>query len=207
MPVADLARQNGLSLASLAQRRRQPRHDPRKLTKEQAARAFFWRFGMRQYPPIQRHLQGKIMRVFIGLAFAMLLSACATSYGKSNIFGGYWDKPGPGELIEVGFDGNGYISGDRVETYLMYRSAEVAQSRGKRHFSIYHTLHDAILDKPLADIDSTAIGGKPYGKVFMLLHDVPVAGSLETEAILAKYRDRIPGAKRAAEAASRQEAK
>ena len=133
------------------------------------------------------------MRVLLGVALAMLLSACATGYGKSSIFGGYWDKPGPGELIEVGFDGNGFIKGDRVEVYLMYRSAEVAKSRGKAHFSIYHTLYDAIIDKPLVEAESTSLGGKPYGKVFMLLHDTAVPGSLETEAVLAKYRDQIPG--------------
>jgi hypothetical protein len=142
------------------------------------------------------------MRVLLGVAMAMLLSACATGYGKSNFFGGYWDKPGPGELIEVGFDGNGFIKGDKVEVYLMYRSAEIAKARGKAHFSIYHTLYDAILDKALVNADATAIGGKPYGKVFMLLHDSAVPGSLETEAVLAKYGDQIPGRAAAANTAA-----
>jgi hypothetical protein len=131
------------------------------------------------------------MRLLFALVF-LALTACATGYGKSNIFGGYWSKPGSGELIEVGFDGNGYIKIEKVEIYLLYRSAEIAKEKQKPFFSIYHRLSDAIVDRPLSEeTQASTIGGKPYGKVYMLLHDTRVTGSLETDVILKKYSEFI----------------
>ena len=89
------------------------------------------------------------MRVLIPLALALLATGCATGYHKSGFTGGYWEKSGPGELIEVGFSGNGYIKEERVGDYLMYRCAEVARQHGGKYFTIYHSIYEAIADRPL----------------------------------------------------------
>ena len=133
---------------------------------------------------------------YLALLILLALTACASGYGKSNIFGGYWSKEGPGELVEVGFSGNGYTDIRKVEIYVLFRSAEIAKQRGKPYFSIYPNLATAIIDKPLSEeTQASAIGGKPYAKVFMLLHDAPVAGALNAEKILAKYDDQVSGNK------------
>lgn len=137
------------------------------------------------------------MRFLFALVF-LAMTACATGYGKSGLTGGYWSKDGPGELIEVGFDGNGYIDIGKVEIYLLYRSAELAKEKNKPYFSIYHRLSDAIVDRPLSEeTQASSIGGKPYGKVFMLLHDTKVPGALVTDEILEKYAEHINGTKTA----------
>ncbi len=130
------------------------------------------------------------------LLLVLALTGCASGYGKSNIFGGYWSKDGPGELVEVGFSGNGYTDIRKVEIYVLFRSAEIAKQRGKLYFSIYQNLASAIIDKPLSEeTQASAIGGKPYAKVFMLMHDTPVAGALNVEQILAKYDEQVSGNK------------
>jgi hypothetical protein len=134
------------------------------------------------------------MRIVLAVALATALGGCATGYGKSGLTGGYWDKPGPGELVEVGFDGNGYIAAEKVEVYLLFRAAEIARQRGKPYFRIYQRLGLAILDVPMARAGSTALGGKPFGKVYMLLEDGPVAGALATDEILARYAGEVKGA-------------
>lgn len=136
---------------------------------------------------------GDVVRNLL-LLLALALTGCASGYGKSNIFGGYWSKDGPGELVEVGFNGNGYTDIRKVEIYVLFRSAEIAKQRGKAHFSIYQNLANAIVDRPLSEeTQASAIGGKPYAKVFMLMHDAPVTGSLVADDILAKYDAQVKG--------------
>lgn len=137
------------------------------------------------------------MRVALLLCCA-LLAGCATGYGKSNIFGGYWSKNGPGELIEVGFNGNGYTKIDNVKVYLLYRSAEIALQRGKPCMSVYDSIFDAILDRPSDEASASALGGKPFGKVYMLTQDSCVPGALSADTVLAKYAAQVKGQKPAA---------
>lgn len=133
------------------------------------------------------------MRLLVWVCCALLLGGCATGYGKSSIFGGYWNKEGPGELVEIGFNGNGYTREDRVELYLLFRSAEIARERGKAWFSIYETIGDAIVDQPLGEANASSLGGKPFGKVYTLLHDAQVPGALNTDEVLAKYGPEVRG--------------
>lgn len=128
------------------------------------------------------------------LGSALLLGGCATPYAKNSLFGGYWDKAGPGELIEVGFNGNGYIRSDRVQVYLLYRSAEIAKSRGKPFLSVYPSIAAAIQDKPVTEASASSLAGKPFGKVFVLLHDNEVDGALQSEEVLNKYASEVRGA-------------
>lgn len=127
------------------------------------------------------------------LAAALMTGGCATGYGKASIFGGYWDKAGPGEAIEVGFSGNGYIKPDRVQVYLLYRSAEVARERGKRYVSIYPSIAAAINDTPVSEATAHSLGGKPFGKVFVLLHDGPAPGALDADEVMARYGAEVKG--------------
>src|SRR5690348_18496880 len=80
---------------------------------------------------------------------ALLLGGCATGYHSDKgvirgYTGGYWEQPGPGELLKVGFSGNGYIDRDTTHAHLMYRCAELALQRHKRYFRLYESLTDAI---------------------------------------------------------------
>lgn len=133
------------------------------------------------------------MRLYGVLLCALLLGGCATGYGKSTIFGGYWSKDGPGELVEVGFNGNGYTDSGKVELYLLYRSAELAKARNKAYFSIYRSIFEAIVDRPVDEATANVLGGKPFGKVYMLTQDGPVAGAMKADDILARYAEAVKG--------------
>lgn len=134
------------------------------------------------------------MRLLVWLSCVLLLGGCATGYGKNSIFGGYWHKEGPGELVEIGFNGNGYTKEEKVELYLLFRSAEIAKERGKPWFSIYPTIGHAIVDEPLTEANANSLGGKPFGKVYTLLHDAQVPGALNTDDVLVRYRADVKGA-------------
>lgn len=134
------------------------------------------------------------MRLSVVLLVVLMLAGCATGYGKSSIFGGYWSKEGPGDLIEVGFNGNGYTDVQKVNVYLLYRSGEIAKERGKPYFSMYRTIGEAILDNPMSEASASSLGGKPFGKVYVLLHGEPTPGALITNDVLAKYLGEVKGA-------------
>lgn len=130
---------------------------------------------------------------WLALALALLLAGCATPYGRSGWTGGYWDKPGPGELIEVGFDGNGLIDVSTVDVYLLYRCAELTRQHGKDYFSMYATIADAIRDRPIFEVSATALGGKPISKVYVLLQDGQVPGALAADQVMARYSAQVRG--------------
>lgn len=132
-------------------------------------------------------------RLFLPLLAAMLLGGCATGYHDAanpilGYTGGYWDAPGPGQLIKVGFSGNGFIKKEQVGIYVLYRCAEVAQSHGKDYFVMYDNLPAAILDKRSAERNVGTLGGKPSAYVYILLRDQDGVDVLSAKAILDKRK-------------------
>jgi hypothetical protein len=127
------------------------------------------------------------MRTLALLTAATLLCACSTGYHSVGFTGGYWEKDGPGELIEVGFSANGFSDTATVGVYLMRRCGEVAQERGKPYFTIYNAVFEAIAERPSDDSFVSSVTGRPNGKVFMLLHDQKVPGAFRADEVLTKY--------------------
>ena len=133
---------------------------------------------------MKRHLLG-------AATMAMLLSACATGYHSASnpilgMTGGYWDQPGPGRLIKVGFSGNGYITRDKVATYLLYRCAEVAQREGGSHFIFYTSLPDAIGDRRSGERIVNAMGGKPATYAYILVLSDAEADALSATEVITR---------------------
>lgn len=126
------------------------------------------------------------------------LTGCATGYHDtrnpiSGWTGGYWDRPGPGQLIQVGFDGNGYIDRPTITAYLMYHCAEVAHREHKPYMRIYSTLSAAILDRPEQEPAIGTIGGKLADSVYILLDDRNVSGDVSADATATKYAPLVQG--------------
>lgn len=123
---------------------------------------------------------------------ASLLTGCATGYHSATNpllgwTGGYWDKPGPGELIKVGFAGNGYSKEAKVEDYLMLRCAEIAQSRNKPYFSVYGSIAEAVIDQRRTERLVTPVTNGPSGYAYILLEDQAKPGALVTADVLKQY--------------------
>lgn len=76
---------------------------------------------------------GKLARV---LAMAVLLTACATNYQSTSITGGFSEKELEPGIWRVGFSGNGYTRPETVQTYWLYRCAELALANGFEGFEV-----------------------------------------------------------------------
>ncbi len=139
-----------------------------------------------------------MQRCILMLLGAALLNGCATGYHsvKDPLLGwtgGFWEEPGPGELVVVGFGGNGYIAHEKVAVYLLYRCAELSREKGKPYFRIYDSLPSAILDRPLNSAFVSPVTGKPLGQVYMLYEDRPVAGAFATAEVISRYEMEVKG--------------
>ena len=64
------------------------------------------------------------------------LSACVTPYAKSGLTGGYDEKELEPGIWRVIFAGNGYTSRETVQTFWLYRCAELTQEKGYDGFEI-----------------------------------------------------------------------
>lgn len=133
-----------------------------------------------------------MIRYFQLIVASILMAGCATGYHSVHdpilgIFGGFWSNKGPGELVEVGFSGNGLVEKEKVGIYLIYRCAELAKADNSEYFVMYKTIHDAILDRPLTKEYVTTVTYKPVGKVFVLFEKYPTKYSLSSNEIIRKY--------------------
>ncbi len=143
---------------------------------------------------------------FLAVALvAASVSGCATGYHSANnpilgLTGGYWDRPGPGSTIKVGFAGNGYISRDKVGTYLLYRCAEVAKRDGGTHFVLYQTLMDAVDDRRSSERSVGTIGGKPTTYVYIWIVKADERDALSADDLITRLGPEVNQAQKKQEA-------
>jgi hypothetical protein len=126
------------------------------------------------------------------------LTGCATGYHDMRNplvgwTGGYWEDKGPGELIKVGFAGNGAITRDKVGTYLLYRCAEVAQRERKAYFALYQSLPEAVMDRRSSEKTVTTVTGKPTAYAYILFFDDAAPGLLSTADVLKRLAPEVTG--------------
>lgn len=138
----------------------------------------------------------KISKYAVGLLLACLLAGCATSYqdARNPLLGwkgGYWDRPGPGQLFKVGFSGNGFTDTAKVGAFLLYHAAEVVKRENKVYFTMYTSLPDAIVDRRTTERTIHTIFGKPDGFVYILLRDAPGPNVLVADEVFERYKNEI----------------
>ena len=80
-----------------------------------------------------RRLVGLIV---LGMVVVIVLIGCPTRYQKTGATGGYSDARIDANTFLVEFHGNGFTSRQTVETYLLYRCAEVTVEAGYDFFVI-----------------------------------------------------------------------
>lgn len=69
-----------------------------------------------------------------GVALAVCLAGCATTYHPAGFSGGYEDSRLDETTYLVSFRGNGHASRERVESFLLYRCAELTAEAGYDYF-------------------------------------------------------------------------
>jgi len=100
----------------------------------------------------------RLLRLLPGLLAIGVLAACAapqpTAYGPATNGTGYVDRAVTSEILEVRFEGNRLTDRDTVESYALYRAAEVAAVHGADRI--------AILDKTVEENRRTVRDYDPY---------------------------------------------
>jgi len=130
-------------------------------------------------------------RIIFSLSMLFVLSGCATQYQSRGFTGGHTDQQGPGKLYKIVFAGNGFTSDDIAQKYVLYRSAEIAQSLNKPFFIMYHSLTNAALGQPSNAPSIGIVLNRPTAIAFILPLDVSRAAAHDTKATLHNLRDVI----------------
>jgi hypothetical protein len=120
------------------------------------------------------------------LAAVVGLSGCATPYGSAGLTGGYSQGRVNDRLLKVNFYGNGYVTADKIQSFALYRCAEVARDAKKPYFTLYDSLMAAARDLPATQPRVGSLGGKPVAFALMTLDDGPRPGAQEVTAVLAR---------------------
>ena len=127
------------------------------------------------------------------LSTTLVLGGCATSYGGAGLTGGYAQSRVNDRLMKVDFYGNGYIKADMVQSYALYRCAEIAKEKNKAYVVIYDSLRTAALDIPTPLPKVGSLGGKPSAYAFVAFEDTQRSGAQEVEPLLARLRPLVQG--------------
>jgi len=103
------------------------------------------------------------MKKLVLVTSAIVLTACATATpyqpsAKTNMRNGFSELQIENDRVKVTFDGNSMTDRQTVETYLLYRSAELTKSAGYDYF----TLTDRATDKKTR-IQDTGFQDPYYG--------------------------------------------
>ncbi len=78
----------------------------------------------------------KISHTIFAIVLPLILVACATAYQPKGFSGGYSEIQLDPTTVRVTFEGNGYSNRSTVESYLIYRAAEVTIEFGFEWFII-----------------------------------------------------------------------
>lgn len=97
--------------------------------------------------------------IFSIAVFSILVSGCATTYQPLAFSGGYSEFPIDNSTLRVSFEGNGYSNRTTVESYLLYRAAELTVSRGYDWFVLSERQGETHSDSKYGDtkLTSTAV--------------------------------------------------
>jgi len=72
----------------------------------------------------------------ISLLMLVILCACATPYGSSGLTGGYTEKELEPGIWRITYGGNGFTTRETVQTFWLYRAAELSLEKGYDGFEI-----------------------------------------------------------------------
>lgn len=134
----------------------------------------------------------------LAVLLALALTGCSTAYQEARdnpiellSASGYKEQAGPGDLIKVTYKGSPSMLMYQVETYALYRCAEVAQRKGAPYFGLYQTLPDALSDRRSSSVRPTTLLGVPHAEVYVAPHKLAAPGLLSTAEVLARLAPQV----------------
>ena len=101
-------------------------------------------------------------RHVLSLLIALGIAACSTPYQATFLSGGYSEKQLEADVWRVEFDGNGFTTQETVQTYWLYRSAQLTLDKGYDGFEIVSSTSLVLSEPPSIQIAAAAGGGAHY---------------------------------------------
>jgi hypothetical protein len=89
------------------------------------------------------------IKVVISVLTAMVVAACTTPYQSSGLTGGFTEKELEPGVWRVTFGGNGFTTAETVQTYWLYRTAQLTMEKGFDGFEILSNLQLVRADPPI----------------------------------------------------------
>ena len=105
---------------------------------------------------------GKCVAVFA----VLLLTGCATAYQSDSLTGGWRVKAVEGDVYRVYFGGNGFSSPETVQTYWLYRSAQLALDKGYTGFEVLSDLN-FVIGSPRRRVEDARFGVQMVANVYV----------------------------------------
>lgn len=105
-------------------------------------------------------------RIVVALVCIVAVSACVSGYGPSSLTGGFEEQRLNDVTWRVTYNGNGYTTEETVQTYWLYRSAEITLEQGYDGFQIISDVELTSLPDAEAHIVPAVESG--FGKPYMV---------------------------------------
>lgn len=96
------------------------------------------------------------------LIAALALSGCATPYQPHGFAGGYYEMDLGNDLFEVGVNGNGFTSAQKVHSYFMRRCAELTLEN-KHEYFVFVDKNQNIYSQNMGTNSTSTITPNYYG--------------------------------------------
>jgi hypothetical protein len=106
-------------------------------------------------------------RHLVSLVVALGLAACSTPYQATFLTGGYSEKQLEADVWRVEFGGNGFTTQETVQTYWLYRSAQLTLDKGYEGFEIVSSTSLVRAEPPAVQIAAAAGGHTTYHPVYI----------------------------------------
>jgi hypothetical protein len=98
-----------------------------------------------------------MLRILMIAAVAVSLASCATPYAERGLTGGFDVKELRPDVFRVSFQGNGFTTRESVQTYWLYRCAELALEKGFKSFEILSDMQFAMRLPSIDDLARPAL--------------------------------------------------
>ncbi len=95
------------------------------------------------------------------VAGTLLGTACATSYQRTGLTGGFKDTQLAPDVFRVSFSGNAYTSVDRVQDFVLLRAAELTLANNFKFFAVINSS-----DQSRTETSVTSGSAHTTGEVF-----------------------------------------
>jgi hypothetical protein len=113
-------------------------------------------------------------RLALSLMLLGLAGGCASTYSAESWTGGFSEEEIGGNVWTVSYYGNGYTTNETVETYWLYRAAELTVMKGFDGFALSDTRGRTLRNQTIADLVYEGLIGKPGLSAEIAMKKAPV---------------------------------